>query len=340
MNVTETITKMMIPNQLVSIEEASMLIEEGKTLTIAGSEKALRMLPKGKWIGGSIPYFMSEEGGICTDEKVFVSNLTKYSTESKISLYDKSSITTLPSDAYDNGFVYLIVPGLSEIHAEYSMQTHSMPDLMKTPIFGWISGVDLQDLSKISPKIINGETLEVSDQYAIALHNCLPEGMSARIDIINIFEQDPEADLITFENTGFDTQECLVNGKKTNLYDYITTKQLDTKLPLVSNYSGAQINISIQALEEETKTTKFYAPVQPGAEYRFAKPVENYIESFQSQVQTINNENIALSCNCILNYLYSELESKKIEGFYGPFTFGEIAYILVNQTLVYLSIDI
>ena len=45
------------------------------------------------------------------------------------------------------------------------------------------------------------------------------------------------------------------------------------------------------------------------------------------------------SCNCILNYLYSELEGKKTGGITGPITFGEIAYQLLNQTMVYLTIE-
>ena len=44
------------------------------------------------------------------------------------------------------------------------------------------------------------------------------------------------------------------------------------------------------------------------------------------------------SCNCILNYLYGDLEGKKTGGFTGPVTFGEIAYILLNQTLVKLDV--
>jgi len=44
------------------------------------------------------------------------------------------------------------------------------------------------------------------------------------------------------------------------------------------------------------------------------------------------------TCNCILNFLYGELEGKVIGSFDGPVTFGEIAYQLVNQTLVYVSI--
>ena len=45
------------------------------------------------------------------------------------------------------------------------------------------------------------------------------------------------------------------------------------------------------------------------------------------------------SCNCILNYLYGEMEGKSVSGFTGPMTFGEIAYMLLNQTLVRLELQ-
>jgi hypothetical protein len=40
----------------------------------------------------------------------------------------------------------------------------------------------------------------------------------------------------------------------------------------------------------------------------------------------------------ILNYLYSNLEGMRTGDMVGPITFGEIAYQLLNQTLVYLTI--
>ena len=51
------------------------------------------------------------------------------------------------------------------------------------------------------------------------------------------------------------------------------------------------------------------------------------------------NGSILFSCNCILNYQYAELEGEKTKGFTGPVTFGEVAYQLLNQTMVYLTID-
>ena len=60
---------------------------------------------------------------------------------------------------------------------------------------------------------------------------------------------------------------------------------------------------------------------------------------FEKAVADIECEDLFFSCNCVLNYLYAGLEGKKTGEFNGPATFGEIAYQLLNQTLVYLTIS-
>ncbi|WP_439895878.1 DUF6976 family protein [Alloyangia pacifica] len=45
-----------------------------------------------------------------------------------------------------------------------------------------------------------------------------------------------------------------------------------------------------------------------------------------------------MSCNCILNFPYDPLETKRTGDFTDPVTFGEIAYILLNQTMVRLQL--
>jgi hypothetical protein len=82
----------------------------------------------------------------------------------------------------------------------------------------------------------------------------------------------------------------------------------------------------------------FYAPVFKGIEYRFAENIPDYVEAFHGKIDEIKNRNSGFACNCILNFLYGGLEGKNIGGFYGPITFGEVAWQLLNQTLVYLQI--
>ena len=64
-------------NQLMSIEAASEMIRRGLPLSVAGPEAVLDRLPQGQWIGGTIPYFMVEEGGVVVqDERLFVTDLS------------------------------------------------------------------------------------------------------------------------------------------------------------------------------------------------------------------------------------------------------------------------
>ncbi len=70
-----------------------------------------------------------------------------------------------------------------------------------------------------------------------------------------------------------------------------------------------------------------------------ASPVSDYAAEFNAHIARLGNVKAAFSCNCILNFLCGELEGKKIEAFTGPITFGEIAYQLVNQTLVYVTVE-
>ena len=82
----------------------------------------------------------------------------------------------------------------------------------------------------------------------------------------------------------------------------------------------------------------FYAPVFKNIEYRFAVRVNDYAGEFKKRIDEAGAHNPVISCNCILNYLYGDLNGKKIPPYTGPVTFGEIAYQLLNQTLVYCEI--
>ncbi|MBN1782030.1 hypothetical protein JW948_12935 [bacterium] len=321
----------------LNTSQTAQKIIEGRTLYIAGDENLLRQLPKGEWIGGTISYFMTEQGGQISREKLFVQEQDPCVSRSTIKWYDDSNLENIVRDSPDQGFSIVIIPATSPVHIKYAEKAPDYEDLFYKQIIGWISGIHLDDLGSVTPKVMNGLTGELSDQKAVVLHAVLPDYKIASIGIINIFTQG-SGEPFRFSQKGFQVKNCLINGTETGFADYLIENQIDIRLPLVANYHGAMVNVSFQGIDDKTKTVNFYAPVFRDIEYKIAAPVGDYVQMFQSRLPG-NLLNPVFSCNCILNFLYSELEGKKTGNITGPITFGEIAYQLLNQTMVYLSIQ-
>lgn len=323
--------------RLMSPDSVAELIRDGRFLSIAADESLLRQLPRGNWIGGTIPYFMGQDGGVSSRDALFVTALPRFASQPTIRFYDAADLPQICTDAPENGFSLVIIPAFSALHSCFAHDAPGYDDMYVKPLIGWIAGIHLDDLATARPAVVNGTSLEVDQERAIVMHVELPPDLHARIDIINLFRQG-NGDRIRFPTTGFSADHCLINGQPANFAEYVTARGIDTRLPLVADYSGALVNVSFKGVDREQGRVDFYAPVFDSIEYRLAAEVPDYINAFQSSMPDTDRP-IAFCCNCILNYLYSELAGKKTGGMRGPMTFGEIAYQLVNQTLVYLSID-
>jgi hypothetical protein len=319
-----------------TIDGVRALLAAGKTLILAGEEELLRALPRGHWIGGTIPYFMTQDGGRTSRERIFVEEVPALAKARPPVVYDTASISRVGEDAPENGYSVLILPAFTAIHEQYALNAPSYPQLFMKAIAGWISGIHLDDLGRKTPQVFNGQTGEAIADRGVALHIDLPSSHLAQIGIVNIFEPG-EGDAITFPSTGFEVGECAVNGERQSFHDYIVRSKIDTRLPLVANFCGALINVSIQGLDAARSKVKLYAPVFDGATYRFARPVESYPQGFAAAIPP-DVTNPVFTCNCVLNYLYGELENRRTGALLGPMTFGEIAYQLLNQTLVHVTI--
>ncbi len=320
-----------------TVSQVKEKIAQGKKLLLAGDERVLEQLPPGDWIGGTIPYFMTEQGGMATKDQVYVTELPGTISDIAIKVYDESTLPHVYTDAAKNGFSIIIIPAMCTTHLSFALNAPNYKDFAIHPLIGWISGVHLDDLGKIKPKVFSGLTNTVLEDGAVVMHVTLPPGRVADVGILNIFEQSA-GDTITFPQDGFSAREVYINGVKTNFAEYISAQHLDTRLPLVADYYGAMVNVSFQSVDAANRQVHFYAPVFAGLRYKHAKPIENYVRQFTSQMPTKLGKQIVFSCNCILNYLYSELEGKQTGGITGPITFGEVAYQLLNQTMVYLTI--
>lgn len=325
-------------SKLMTVEETKALIAKGGPLALAGDEALLKQLPKGNWIAGSIPYFMAEQGGIITQEKIDVTVLPDSVASATVKVYTDDTLPQVYKDIPEHGFGIIIIPAFSSTHLAFALNAPNYAGFPTRPLLGWISGIHLKDLGKVTPKIMDGTTGKLSETGAVVLLCSLPKGKAADVSIINIFRQG-SGDTITFPSDGFSVTDCYVNGEKKNFAAYVTEKKLDTQLPMVADYNGAMINVSFQNVDAEKGKVDFYAPVFGGVRYRYAAPFDNYVKEFTARIPNDDPGQVAFSCNCICNFLYSELEGKKTGHFTGPITFGEIAYQLVNQTLSYLTIN-
>jgi len=321
---------------LRTVAEVSELIQSGRRLVLAGSEEALSGLPTGEWIAGTIPYFMTEEGGQVRSDVLFVTELPPEVLYTRITAHGPETLPRIAEEAPENGFTFLILPANSDVHLNYAREAPDYPQMYLRPIVGWISGVHLADLGRITPKVVEGHTGRVHDDRGVAMHCALAPQVRAHLGIVNLFHPG-DGDIITFPADGFRARECWINGKKWVFADYLASRTIDTKLPLVANYNGVMVNVSIQGIDTASGCVDFYAPVFEGVAYKLAAPIADYVEAFQGAIPS----GIAplFSCNCILNFLYSKLEGRVTPGMTGPITFGEIAYQLLNQTLVYLTIE-
>lgn len=319
---------------LKTFAEASQMISNGKWLHIAGNEDLLKRLPAGNWIGGSTEYFMSAAGGIVTNDQLFIQEIP--SPTCKISVYDENNISDITKDAFDNGFSIVILPFDSTVHKVYAEKAAEFEDIFLKNIVGWVSGLNLSVAGQ-TPIAVSGEQVVSYSDKAVVLHVFMPEDRLVNIGIVNIFTPNEDGPVFEFSEDSFSVEKCFVDGQEVVFSDYIAKNNLNTQLPLIGDYSGIGINTSYKKIENGV--VYFYAPVFKGIKYRMANEIADYAAEFKRMLAQFSDMNTTFSCNCILNFLYGELEGKQIDYFHGPITFGEVAYQLVNQTLVYLVIS-
>lgn len=332
--------KFMSRNGLATVEEISRLIVDGRVLLLSGDEGLLSKLPSGKWIGGTTINFMTSGGEKTDDRHIFYTDMSEYHPTVEIHSFSKEELGGIGRNYPAHGFTVLIVPCFSEIHATFSREFHCYGHYDSSPLIGWISGVKVSQIGKLSPKTFAGCGSPQENKAAV-MYVTLPEGLMAKLNIINLFTQGVGPVIVFDENEFSASGACLIDGKRKNLAEYITENHLDTRLPLVSDcdFDKINVNVSIQSVDANKGLVRFYSPVFSYIKYRFAAPVPDYTEKFRQAVTKVNAGNVAFSCNCLYNFLNDESEGKSTAPFVGAYTFGEIGSVPLNQTLVYISIE-
>lgn len=323
---------------LLEVEEAAALIRRGGSFIVSGDEQPLAHLPPGRWIGGTTPYFMSEEGGVVDRRRVFVEPLPSGFEYVGVRRYDEHDIARVYVDLPPGAMGAIVAPSASRVHLAFALNAPRFERFASAPLFGWISGVHLSEVGVATPKVYDGTTGDALQQHAVVIHLSVPRGKVAELAILNIFEKG-SGPPITFPSTGFIATTANVGGRERNFAEYVREAALDTRLPLVADYCGASINVSFLAVDARKGEVRFFAPVFAGVVYHHARSVGDYVDAFTSALPTGLAGRIGFSCNCVLNYVHSSLQGRRTGDIVGPMTFGEIAYQLLNQTLVYLTVS-
>src|SRR2546427_1517276 len=101
--------------------QAALAKAPGRLYAVAGDERLLARLPRGNWVGGTIPYLMTDEdGGLTTRDSLMVQELvTDERATPKTSVYDKETIARVTADAPAHGYTFLMMPAFSEVHLAY-----------------------------------------------------------------------------------------------------------------------------------------------------------------------------------------------------------------------------
>jgi uncharacterized protein DUF6976 len=311
----------MMRRHLLEVDAVAALISRGETLLLAGDERRLRRLPRGRWIAGTIPYFMSDEGGVVDRRRIFVERLPFGFGHVSIRRYDEGGIARVYADLPPNTIGVIILPSGSPVHGSFAVNAPGYARFASAPLFGWVSGVHLSEIGTTSPKVFDGSTGDVLDRHAVVMHVAVPPGTTMELAILNIFEEG-DGPAIVFPSTGFTPTTAIVDGRECNFAEYVRDSALDIRLPLVAHelgQGGVRINVSFQSTD--------------------ARPVRDYVDAFVSALPTAVGHRIVFGCNCVLNYVHSALEGRRTGDIVGPITFGEIAYQLLNQTMVYLTVN-
>lgn len=321
-------------NEFLTPSEAAARIHAGHVMAIAGSETALAQLPKGRWIGGTTVYFMTaEKGGVVDHDHLFCTTFSDVA-EAHPRHLPNAQMHQLTDGYLPNGFTMILIPGFSAALEQFAQQSAGYADLYAQPLAGWIAGVHLDDVGRVAPRVFDGATGQSHTEGVALLHVALPVGKSVDLDIVNIFTpQAGDTREITFHAQGFSASRAVVDGVEVDFAQFVRQSGIDTRMPLLADYAGATINVSFHSVADDH--VQFYAPVQPGVVYRLAEPVLDYSTAFARQTITPAE---GLSCNCILNFVHGHLQGRPAGGYVGPITFGEVAYMLLNQTLVKLDI--
>jgi hypothetical protein len=325
----------MSKSKLYKFDEAARLISEGRPYLAAGDEEMLRALPAGNWIGGTIPYFVTEEGPQASSTEVFLTELPRSARLVAAHLVGDENLAKIFTEVPANGWGVMILPSGCKLQETFALKAPTLPGFAIRPLVGWMAGTALSEIGARSPAVVNGLTKTFSSHEGVVMYLDLPPALGCEVSIVNLYRPGHGPDLC-FPEPGFSPREVQVGGRRRNFGEYIREAGIDVRNPLVGDLGGASVNVSLQSIDEATGEVRLYSPVFKNVRYRFAD-APDFLADWQKQLPP-GGSDVVLAFNCILNYLRLQQEGIKKGCVPAPASFGEIAYQALNQTMVCLSV--
>lgn len=316
-----------------TLEETTRMIESGTPLMISGAQHLMDRLPPGHWIGGTSYYFMTEQGGRREEELLHVQRLPPAVEQTRVQVYDQATIVNVYKDIPPGGFAIIILPAFSDVHREFGLHSQHYAEFALRPLMGWVAGVPRENMLTQHAMVYDGRSTGFH-QRAVVMHCTLRHEAMVELDVINIFRQG-HGDALTFPEDSFEVTTCWVNGEPRRLVDYLQEQHIDRRLPLVADYMGTSVTVDLGVVDEAAGKVTLFAPVMRDITYRFAEPVSDYPRALRAALPSVDPDRLVFCVNCVDNYFYGGLEGERLGMFVGPCTFGEVAYQLLNQTIVY-----
>ncbi|MCR5453699.1 MAG: hypothetical protein K6F33_01770 [Bacteroidales bacterium] len=330
-------------NKLYTKQEVVELIKADHVMLLSGSDKALTGLPKGKWIAGTTPYFMDEVGKV-DEENIFVDDFTDIAKDAKVEVFDTASIHEIATKGYNNGFIVMTMPIDTEIYFEFSNKSLEYEGIYNNPLVGFVACCNFNDygnFGSLKTFVGAGNYGQLFRNKAAALYVELPENMTARAEIINLDTIDHSTPKVVFPKTSFVQSDCTIDGKPGNIAEYMENyvkPRMGGKsyTQMITSQNGALINRDPKVVDVQKGTTSFFSPAYAGDEYYLVKPGNDYLTMFNNALEA--KSNVAACFSCISYFFGGNFEGKTITK-NGCYAFGEIAYQLLNKTIVTLEID-
>ncbi len=326
-------------NKLYTKAEVVDFINSGRIMLLSGSEKALSGLPAGKWIGGTTPYFMDGVGKL-DEDKIFVDDFTLIAQDSKLEVFDSSNIQDIAKKGFKNGFIVMTMPIDSDVYFQFSDHSLEYDNIYDNPLVGFVSCCKFEDFGNVQTYSVSGIDGKLVSDKAVALYVALPDYLTARCEIMNFDTIDENTSKVVFPKTSFVQSDCLIDGKPGNISDYfenVVKAKLGKYTQMITSQNGALINRDPRVVNTKTGETSFFSPVYAGDEYYLVKNGSDYFKMFNDNLKS-KTADVVTCLSCISYYFGGNFEGRSICK-NGVYAFGEIAYQLLNKTIVTLEID-